>query len=102
MNGSNLPHVAVKGADKYVHFTFHLVFSCLWFQYFFKKTSQGWRSAWVVFTGSLIFGIAIEICQALFTRTRKADLFDVLANTSGALTALAVLLLFLHTTELKR
>ena len=96
MNGSNLPHLAVKGIDKYVHFIFHFVFALLWFMYFYKKTIRISKSAFVVFMGSVVFGIAIECCQALFTTTRKADIYDVLANSIGALCALTTLLLSFH------
>ena len=43
---------------------------------------------------SIFFGIAIEIAQALFTTTRKGDLVDVLANLSGAILAVCIILFF--------
>ena len=42
----------------------------------------------MVFFLSLVYGIVIEILQHLFTDTRKADIFDVLANAFGALVGL--------------
>jgi glycopeptide antibiotics resistance protein len=40
-----------------------------------------------------IFGIGIEITQELGTATRHADVFDVLANVSGAILGIVVVLL---------
>jgi VanZ family protein len=43
---------------------------------------------------SVFFGIGIEIAQELFTASRHAELFDVLANVSGATLAVAFIFLF--------
>ena len=40
---------------------------------------------------SLSYGVLIEIAQQLFTKTRQADVLDVLANITGAI--LAVILI---------
>jgi len=89
MDGSSFPHVSVKGADKYVHFSLHFVFAFLWLMYFLKKGTASKRATVWVFFGSLFLGIALEFCQAFFTTTRKADVFDVLFNTLGAISALS-------------
>ncbi|MBU3680335.1 MAG: VanZ family protein [Flavobacterium sp.] len=94
MNGTNLPRVGIKGADKYVHFCFHFVFALLWFLYFFRKTNRLIYSVLLVFAFSFIFGIGIELSQAYFTSNRKADVLDVAANTTGALTALSFMLIY--------
>jgi VanZ family protein len=99
MNGTNLPRVGIKGADKYVHFCFHFVFALLWFLYFFLKTKRLVYSALLVFAFSLFFGIGIELSQAYFTSNRKADILDVAANTVGALTALSFMLILYSTTK---
>lgn len=86
---NNLPEIAIKNADKYVHFTFHFGFVMLWFLYFDfnKKTANRFKTILVLFLLSFLFGVAIEIAQKLFTTTRSADVFDVAANTTGTLTA---------------
>jgi VanZ family protein len=91
---SNLPSLGIGNADKYVHFTFHFIFTLLWFLYFNVKKVEQKKSLIVVFFASLFFGIAIEIAQTLFTTTRKGDVLDVLANTSGAIIAVLVLVLY--------
>jgi VanZ family protein len=91
MNGSNLPHIRVNGVDKYVHFIFHFVFAFFWFMYLYKNNLKPRIAVQWVFAGSLIFGILIELAQAFFTVSRNADVYDVLANTMGALVALSVI-----------
>lgn len=84
-----LPSMGIKSADKYVHFTFHFVFVILWSLYFIKKQPDN-KSAVKkivlrVFLASVIYGILIEIAQGLFTATRSADIYDVLANSTGSM-----------------
>ncbi|MFT3793512.1 VanZ family protein [Flavobacterium sp.] len=86
-----LPTVKLTGADKYVHAVFHLVFTGLWFLYL---RFQNGRALAKAFFASVAYGILIEIMQGLFTQTRKADLKDVLANITGALLAVMVILAY--------
>lgn len=53
------------------------------------------------FLFSVFFGIGIEIAQELFTTTRHAEVFDVLANLSGATLTVAMVLLFGLNTKLR-
>ena len=69
--------------------------------YGYKKTVQPTAVARWVLIASLLFGIFIELAQAYLTTSRNPDVFDVLANTSGALVALSVVLLTIHFTNLK-
>ncbi len=90
----NLPDVGVKDADKYVHFTFHFVFVNLWFLYFnFINQRNSFKLLRSIFFASFLFGILIELVQQAFTITRKGDVFDVLANVTGAITALTLILI---------
>jgi len=89
-----LPAIAVRGADKYVHFTFHFVFTLLWGNYvWLKNKSTELKLIVKVLLVSLSYGILIEFLQETLTTTRHADIYDVLANASGATTALAFFLL---------
>lgn len=93
---NDVPSVGIQNADKYVHAFFHFVFTFLWFL-FLKEQMKNRDSAkpYVVsFLFSFFFGIAIELAQGLFTLNRKSDVFDILANVTGA--ALAVLLLWIY------
>lgn len=92
---NDLPSLKVSGVDKYVHFTFHFTFTLLWGLYLglrFGKI-QRTRLVYIVLI-SLGYGILIEILQEAFTQTRHADVMDVLANLTGAITAFLVLILF--------
>lgn len=90
---NQFPKVELSNSDKYAHFAFYFVFSGLWFLYFShrKDSFNRVRTVLVVFFLSLFYGIAIEMMQYLFTDTRKADVFDVLANAFGAVIGLLVI-----------
>ena len=74
-------HLANK--DKIVHFIFYLVMVILWMYYFSKVqiASKGLK----IVLGAILYGIVMEICQAVFTTYRSADIVDVIANSSGAI-----------------
>jgi VanZ family protein len=89
-----LPSVAIPSADKYVHFTFHFIFTILWFLYFRSKNSNAalLKIAISVIVFSFLLGSIIEIAQEMFTETRQADVMDVAANFAGsAIASLAVM-----------
>ena len=79
----------LKFKDKIIHFMFYFVFVFLWGNAFTKNSKTFFK----VFVFAILYGIIIEIFQGVFTETRSADFFDVLANTFGAL--LGLLLLFI-------
>ena len=90
INSSDLPSLSLKieGTDKGVHFTFHFIFTLLWVVYFYSLSKVINESKIIkVILSSFLFGVLIEILQENFTTTRKADVFDVLANSLGAITA---------------
>ena len=90
----NLPRLSVKvdSIDKVVHFTFHFVFVMLWFLYLKEKNIR--NVFFKIFLASFSLGVIIEILQSIFTVTRQADIKDVLANTTGTITAITILLLY--------
>ncbi len=100
-NSKKLPSIGIKSADKYVHFTFYFVFTILWFLYLIKKNDYVKNTinhALIkVFIAALLYGISIEIAQSLFTVSRKGDVLDVLANTTGAITAVFLLRIYANT-----
>lgn len=46
---------------------------------------------WAVFLWGLSYGLAIELLQMLLPTNRSPEIFDALANTLGALTAIMLL-----------
>lgn len=82
---SNIPQVGIPSADKYVHSIFHFLFTIFWFLHFNATSNRSVvLNLTLVFTFSVLFGIAIEVAQAYFTTSRNAEFADVLANTFGA------------------
>ncbi|MGL2962946.1 VanZ family protein [Flavobacterium sp. RSB2_4_14] len=88
---SKLPSFGISGTDKYVHVTFHFVFTLLWGYYSWLNQNkiELKKIVTIVFI-SFCFGILIEFLQEEFTLTRHADVFDVLANLLGAIIAFLV------------
>lgn len=85
----NIPH-----ADKIVHFSFYfgLVFLMALAAYTESKHRNAKDSAflWGVALFAIVYGIIIEVLQWVFTTTRHGDVWDVLANTMGAIAAMLV------------
>lgn len=85
--------ISITSIDKYVHITFHFVFTMLWGFYSWKKRGiieiKKIRNIFLISVG---YGILIEIMQEEFTTTRHADLMDVTANCIGALIAVGIFL----------
>ncbi|MBX2903299.1 MAG: VanZ family protein [Chitinophagales bacterium] len=86
--GRNLPNVQIVALDKLVHFIFYLLL--------FVFTMYGWRRQLqitllrkvpiaLVWLACILFGIAIEVCQEVFTADRHFDWLDIMANSMGAL-----------------
>ncbi len=92
---NDLPSFGVSGMDKYVHFTFHFVFTFLWSVYFCSLLKDiTFKTVFNVFFVSVSYGILIEFLQGTCTSTRKADIMDVLANATGSLIAIIAILLY--------
>ena len=101
-NLPNLPNFEVSGIDKYVHSTFHFVFTLLWACYFCSQQKNiVIKTVFKVFLVSVAYGILIEFLQSAFTSTRKADIMDVLANSVGAAIAVIALLCYKHFNKIK-
>jgi len=90
----DLPKLEVSNADKIFHALSYVVLTFLWYATFhvcfrLKKTKALTYGAGI----SIIFGIIIEVLQAVFTTTRHSDIFDVFANSLGVLFTATVILL---------
>lgn len=70
--------------DKVVHFIFYFVFVVLWSFSLKDKTSNFKNKTLFI---AVFYGIIIEVLQYALTTNRAADIYDVLANTLGALLA---------------
>lgn len=98
---NNLPDVGITFGDKIYHFLAYTILVLLWFGSFlssFKlKKTQAIIYAVIL---SVIFGIIIEVLQETITDYRDLDVYDVLANTFGAITA-AIVLWFKNSSHVK-
>jgi len=92
---STLPKIDfVFPFDKVVHLIIYLFLAIIWLFYFFKKNNNhlNFRTILVVMLVFLVYGTVIEVLQELFTASRQADIYDVLANTIGSLIGVFVFL----------
>ncbi len=73
--------------DKFIHVIIHIVLSFLWLLYYYNynKRSITLKNLLNILLLCFIYGIIIEFIQQLFLTSRQADIFDVLANTTGSL-----------------
>jgi VanZ family protein len=96
INSNKVPTIEVPNLDKLIHVFFHFIFTIVWFLFFQKlfKSRNKIKPIVTAFLFSFVFGILIEILQQSITTTRSADVFDVFANSFGALLAILVILIF--------
>jgi len=87
---SNMPRVNVLGKDKTVHFLFYFVLTLTW-NFALQKKYKNWALKYIIVFVVIGYGIVIEVLQEVLTKTRQADLCDVIANSAGALVALIVI-----------
>lgn len=93
-NPSGEQRFSFANADKLVHFTFYFMFVILWYRYLFLagKIQKGNKIALVVI--AVILGVLVELAQKYFTTTRQADVWDVVANSTGVFVGLLVSIRF--------
>ena len=87
---SNMPRVEVPGKDKTVHFLFYFVLTLTW-NFALQKKYKNWALKYIIVFVVIGYGIVIEVLQEVLTKTRQADLYDVIANSAGTLVALIVI-----------
>lgn len=80
--------VSIPFKDKIAHFLFYFILFYLWKKALnVKEIKNQIKIVFVV----VLYGIIIEVFQGIFTSDRHADIFDVLANTLGAVSAFVFL-----------
>lgn len=85
---NKLPSITTfKYKDKIIHFLFYFVFVLLW-NYALKKNKI---EIFTIVVIAIVYGIIIEVLQSTITLNREADVFDALANSLGACSALLFL-----------
>ncbi|SEL19859.1 Predicted lipoprotein [Aquimarina amphilecti] len=88
--------IKVEGSDKIGHFLAYFVFAIVWFLFFFfsRKQSMSFsKSLLISAVFAFLFGLLMEFCQDTLTSYRNSDWNDVLANTSGIVLAVIVMIM---------
>ena len=96
----SIPAISIPGNDKTAHFVFYFVFFALWY-FGLKRVVKYSRFDLILVLVTLFYGICMEFFQAKLTANRKADLYDVLANSIGTLTGFFMILLYTRIRKLK-
>jgi len=100
VNFNRLPQVSIANFDKVGHLVFHFGITFFWFLYFkLQQSNTDSKALLRAFLISFFYGITIEILQGLFTDTREGDFYDVLANMTGSLIAVALVLIVIKFTR---
>ena len=90
VNLNKIPRINVLEKDKTVHFLFYFVLTLTW-NFALQKKYKNWALKYIIVFVVIGYGIVIEVLQEVLTKTRQADLYDVIANSAGALVALIVI-----------
>ena len=86
--GNDLPHFAIKGIDKFVHFSMYgtlafFLMNSTW--YLAGKMPLSNLKMLSVFVISASYGLIMEVLQQTIFIQRSFDLWDEVANTIGAI-----------------
>lgn len=99
------PFFRIPHLDKIGHFTFYFIVVVLGYMFLWEHRAGKIRKhtaiIWISFF-AIIYGMIIELIQSEFTTSRSGDLYDILANTVGAIVAaLALKFVFFNKRGLK-
>lgn len=93
---SSIPKFKVAVSDKLIHSVSYFILMVLWFAFVISKYKKVNYKVLLMITASLafVYGIIIEVLQGVFTSSRTADIFDILANGMGIIFAAFLLIVF--------
>ena len=92
MSLKDMPKVDVSNGDKIFHFGAYAAFTVLWYAAFIFNFKLGKMKALLYATVfAVVFGIVIELLQDTMTDYRAMDIYDVVANSLGALLTALIL-----------
>ena len=83
-----LPKAPVMQADKFIHFNMYSLLTIVLYKAFFIR--KLWWSIGFACVLSFFYGFIVECSQYYFTSTRMFDVFDILANGTGAMFAYVI------------
>jgi len=92
MSLESMPEIDVSFGDKIFHFGAYAAFTILWYAAFlFNFNLNKKKALWYSTLFAVVFGIVVEVLQDTMTDYRAMDVYDVIANTSGALLTALIL-----------
>lgn len=80
--------IVIPYIDKVTHFIFHLTFvvlGCLFLKEKRRETFKLNKGILIILFAAILYGILIEVLQYVMPFGRAAEIWDILANTMGAL-----------------
>ncbi|SFC91240.1 VanZ like family protein [Algibacter lectus] len=92
MSLKDMPKVDVSNGDKIFHFGAYAAFTVLWYAAFiFNFKLEKMKALLYATVFAVVFGIVIEVLQDTMTDYRAMDIYDVVANSLGALLTALIL-----------
>ena len=92
MSLEDIPKINISNGDKIFHFGAYAVFTILWYYSLIFNLNFKKSKALLFATGlAVVFGIVIEVLQDSMTDYRAMDIYDVIANSLGALITALIL-----------
>jgi VanZ family protein len=85
--GRDIPDLTIFDYDKLVHFGIYVLLAFMMYYGWKKQTTYSalhQRSILKILILTSLYGFAVEIMQELFTADRHFDIYDALANSTGA------------------
>ena len=86
--------ISFSNIDKVEHAIAYCFLTLSWL-FAIKKAKKNTNTKIIIVASCIFYGIIIELLQATITTYRTADVFDMMANSVGALTALFIFNVFL-------
>ncbi|WP_400075036.1 VanZ family protein [Winogradskyella sp. R77965] len=79
----NVPSLGSSFDDKIYHFIAYFGLGYLWVTYF--KSNPKKYIIFIVFTGTIVFGVILELLQHRLNPNRTYDNYDLMANCFGVI-----------------
>ncbi|MCL9768941.1 VanZ family protein [Flavobacterium sp. HXWNR69] len=89
ISSDKISDVQITINDKIIHFLFYFLFVLLW-SFALNNSISKLKIDLAILFSAVFYGIIMEVLQSIFTSTRQADLYDVIANSIGAVTGLVL------------
>jgi VanZ family protein len=80
------PLPPIPGIDKIIHALMYAALTAAYLQALIPARRRSLLAVLRIVLLAALYGVAMEVCQKLFTTTRSMDPLDALANAAGALT----------------